>query len=119
LSHSERKLEKKVLAKAIMYISVTLIIWIPTFLAVLGLIFVEHFDWANVFLCLLLPFQGGFNALIYSGKFEKCLEKLICCISDSGSAELASRSFTLRHEGVLPDSALSTERGSHEEKVDS
>jgi len=116
-NNQDRRLEKKVLAKAIMYISVHLLIWIPTALAVLGQTLIGGLDWSNAMLCVLLPFQGGFNALIYSGVLEKSLEKLFCCIG--GTAPRGSRRASM--EGVVPLSFISMGIGSSGEvsaKVD-
>mmetsp|Transcript_45000 Transcript_45000/g.108823 ORF Transcript_45000/g.108823 Transcript_45000/m.108823 type:complete len:584 (-) Transcript_45000:370-2121(-) len=111
-NNQNRRLEKKVLAKAIMYISVHLVIWIPTFLSILGQQLLDGLDWANALLCMFLPLQGGFNALIYSGIFEKCLEKVFCCFGGEDKA-ITSRRASM--QGIAPMGAISMGIGSSDE----
>jgi hypothetical protein len=74
----EGRQQKQVLTKAMMYISVYALIWLPTITSLVVL--EESFDPVAVttIVATLLPLQGFFNSLIYSGIIEKCLQR-VCC----------------------------------------
>eukprot|EP00980_Cylindrotheca_fusiformis_P009394 scaffold2053_cov112-Cylindrotheca_fusiformis.AAC.9 len=67
LTSRHGQLQKKVLLRAMMYISVYVVIWIPTMATLTGASLAE----LTTVACLL-PLQGFLNAVIYSGVVDKC-----------------------------------------------
>ena len=74
----EARQRKAVFTRAAMYISVYFLIWGPSLVAVVSTTEANGMA-TNTLVSVMLPLQGFFNALIYSGFVSKFLEKLCCC----------------------------------------
>jgi hypothetical protein len=83
----EGRQQKKVLTKAMMYISVYALIWIPTITSLVVLEEIFDVVAVNTIVAVLLPLQGFFNSLIYSGIIEKCLRRVCCSGWTKGSRQ--------------------------------
>ena len=77
-SAQEGRQRKAVFTKAAMYISVYFLIWGPSLVAVVSTNEANGMG-TNILVSVILPLQGFFNALIYSGLVAKFLEKFCCC----------------------------------------
>mmetsp|Transcript_41449 Transcript_41449/g.99842 ORF Transcript_41449/g.99842 Transcript_41449/m.99842 type:complete len:152 (-) Transcript_41449:519-974(-) len=73
---SDGRQQKRVLTKSIAIIAAYFLTWTPTIFAVTPVL--AHVDAKTVdtIVAAILPLQGFFNALIFSGCAEQCLDRL-------------------------------------------
>jgi hypothetical protein len=81
VSAREGRQQKRVLAKAALYISVNLLVWVPSIVAIvtrIGTKGEQVFGVNSLIPSIFLPLQGFLNAMIYSGAVDKCVQRLFC-----------------------------------------
>jgi len=95
----EGRQQKRVLTKSIAVIGAYFFTWIPSILALIPAIYTAmNVVIINTIVAAVLPLQGFFNALIFSGYMEKCIRRI--CFGKRGSEAAPPRSSLPVTEGT-------------------
>lgn len=111
-SASESRQQKRVLAKAVQYISVYLLVWVPTLVTILTRLGSEGeqvFGVNSLIPSIFLPLQGFFNAMIYSGVVDKCVQRCFCFSANEGALSYFKSSLSVTRAPLAEDAYKDSE----------